>query len=99
MTGQRTPVTVVRTDGVLGGEPRLEGRRISVLQVAERVERHDEPVERVAERLGVRPEEVRDALAYYRDHPAEMEAVRRRHEEIEAELDEVATSPPPSVER
>lgn len=92
-------MTIVRTEGVFGGEPRLEGRRISVLQVAERIVTHGQEPEHVADQLGISMGEVHHALAYYYDHPDEMNEVRDRHEELEAELEEVATPPPETAEQ
>lgn len=42
-------MSIVRTEDVLGGEPRLEGRRISVLQIAERVIDADQSPEYIAD--------------------------------------------------
>ena len=92
-------MTIVRTEGVLGGEPRLDGRRVSVLQVAERIVTHGQEPERVADQLGISMGEVHHALAYYYDHPDEMNEVRGRHEELEAELEGVATPPPETAEQ
>lgn len=64
---------IVRTPGVLGGKPRIDGHRISVQHIAIDYER-----------LGMSPEEIRSAyptltlaevyaaLAYYCDHRAEI---------------------------
>lgn len=84
---------IVHTDGVLGGEPRLDGRRISVLQVADLVLEAGHSPEYVADRLGVSLAEVHTALAYYYDNPDEMDRIRSRHEELEARLAERATPP------
>lgn len=86
-------MSIVRTDGVLGGEPRLEGRRISVLQVVDMV-RDGESPEYVADQLGITLAEVHTALAYYYEHPEEMREIRERHRELEAELAETALDPP-----
>lgn len=84
---------IVRTDGVLGGQPRLEGRRISVLQVVEMVLEADNSPEYVADQLGISLADVHAALSYYYDHPDEMEALRERQQVLEAELEERAASP------
>lgn len=44
-------MSIVRTEDVLGGEPRLEGRRISVLQIAERVIDAGQSPEYIADQL------------------------------------------------
>lgn len=76
---------VVRTPEVLGGVPRLEGHRISVLQVADSVVA-DLSAETVADQLGLSLAEVHEAMASYSSHPDEMDELRARDEELEAEL-------------
>jgi len=44
-------VEIVSTDDVLGGKPRLAGRRLSVLQVAEMVLKDSHTPEEVADQL------------------------------------------------
>lgn len=90
---------IVRTDDVLGGEPRLEGRRVSVLQVAELVLTHGRSAEYVADQLELSLAEVHTALAYYYDNVEEMNELREHHRELEAELEDVATPPPETAER
>lgn len=92
-------MTIVRTEGVLGGEPRLDGRRVSVLQVAERIVTHGQEPEHVADQLDISLAEVHRALAYYYDHVDEMNEIRDRHRKLEAELEEAATSPPETAEQ
>jgi uncharacterized protein (DUF433 family) len=77
---------IVRTDGVLGGEPRLDGHRISVLQVADMVLEADHEPEYVADQLGISLADVHSALAYYYEHPGEMDAIRERHDHLETKL-------------
>ena len=73
---------VVTTEDVLGGKPRLDGRRVSVLQVAELVlDGGDDPAD-VADQLGLSLVEVHEALAYYYDNVDEMEASRRRRDDL-----------------
>ena len=69
---------IVSTEGVLGGEPRIEGRRIGVLHVATRV-LDDETPEEVAADFDLDLADVYRALAYYYDHPDEMRALRRQN--------------------
>ena len=92
-------MTIVRTKGVLGGEPRLEGRRISVFQIAERIVTHGQEPEHVADQLDISMGEVHSALAYYYDHVNEMNDVRDRHRELEADLESVATQPPETAQQ
>lgn len=76
---------VVKAADVFGGEPRLESHRISVLQVADLVLADHSP-ETVADQLGLSLVEVHEAMAYYYSHPEEMDELRARDEELEAEL-------------
>ena len=78
-------MTIVATDDTMGGEPRVEGHRISVLQVAIPVIEGAEP-EFVADQLGITLGEVHEALAYFYNHPEEMEALQQEYDEVEAEL-------------
>lgn len=84
---------IVRTDDVLGGKPRLEGRRISVLQVADMVLDADRTPEFVADQLDISLSEVHTALAYYYDNPEEMDAIRERNERLEDELADRTLTP------
>jgi uncharacterized protein (DUF433 family) len=84
---------IVRTEDVLGGDPRIEGRRISVLQIADMVRESDHSPEYVADQLDLTLAEVYTALAYYYGHPEEMDAVKERHRDLERELDAVADDP------
>ena len=77
---------VATTEDVLGGKPRLDGRRVSVLQVAELVlNGGDDPVD-VADQLAISLAEVHEALAYYYDNVDEMETSRRRRQELVEDL-------------
>lgn len=78
-------MTVVSTEDVLAGEPRLEGRRVSVLQVAVPVLEGHEP-SYVADQLGLSLGEVHEALAYYYKNPDEMADLRDDYEDFESEL-------------
>ena len=90
---------IVRTEAVMGGEPRLEGRRVSVRQIAELViEAGDAPAE-VADQLGISLAEVHLALAYHYANPQEMQAVRERHREQSREVREDAIEPPSTLTR
>lgn len=90
---------IVSTDEVMGGEPRLEGHRTSVRQIAELVVDHGTPVSDVADQLEISRADVHRALAYYFEHPDEMAAVRERHREAMAEAREEALTPPDELTR
>lgn len=73
---------IVATDDVLGGAPRVEGRRIGVHHIASRVIDAGEPPEQVAADYDLDLADVHRALAYYYDHPDEMRAVHAARETI-----------------
>lgn len=85
---------IVRTDDVLGGDPRIEGTRIGVLHVYELVVEGEHPPADVADQFDVSLGEVYSALAYYHEHPGEMRNVRRAHEDATDTLRETALRPP-----
>lgn len=78
-------VSIVRTEGVLGGKPRLDGRRISVLDVTELL-KAGYSIEEVATELEISDEEVRDAARYYRRHTDEIAELEARREAVHEEL-------------
>lgn len=90
---------IVSTDDVMGGEPRLEGRRISVRQVAEFVLDGGRAPAEAADQLGISLAEVHLALAYHYANPEEMEGVRERHREAMQEARERAIDPPETQTR
>lgn len=56
-----------------GREAAIEGRRLYVWQVVETVRASGGQVEEAAESLGLRPDQVRTALDYYAEYPAEID--------------------------
>jgi len=86
---------IVRTEGVLGGDPRIEGTRVGVLHVYELVVEGDGSPADAADQLGVSLAEVYTALAYYHENPETLREVRRRHTEAEERLAEEALAPRP----
>ena len=76
---------IVSDPDVLDGEPRLEGHRIGVLQLYEEVEEAGHAPQTVAARYDLDVAAVYRALAYYHEHPAQMNEVReRRRQRIES---------------
>ncbi|EMA56281.1 DUF433 domain-containing protein [Halococcus thailandensis] len=69
---------IVSTEGTLGGEPRIDGRRIGVLHIAARVIDKGEHPEDVAADYELDLAAVHHALAYYYDHPDEMQEWREK---------------------
>jgi len=90
---------IVATDDVMGGEPRLAGRRIAVRQIAELILDGDNSPAEVADQLDISLSDVHLALAYYYDNPDEMAEVRERHHELMREARKSALSPPDTVSR
>jgi uncharacterized protein (DUF433 family) len=71
-------------------EPHIEGRRLTVRFVHDRVEGRGLEPGTVADRHDLDVADVYQALAYYHDHPKEMSKVeRRRREAIEQHEDEL----------
>ncbi|TKX67651.1 DUF433 domain-containing protein [Halorubrum sp. GN11GM_10-3_MGM] len=56
-------------------EPHIEGSRVTVQHIHERVEGRGLRPETVAERLNLSLADVYEALAYYHRHPEEMQAI------------------------
>jgi len=86
--------TIVQSDDVLGGEPRLEGTRVSVFDIYELVIEGGNPHADVADQLNRSLGDVYTALAYYHEHPEEMRQLRREREDLQAELATTALQPP-----
>jgi uncharacterized protein (DUF433 family) len=91
-------VEIVTSDDVLGGEPRIEGTRIGVLDVYELVIDGGFAPADVADQLDCSLAEVYTALAYYHERPEEMRQIQRDREETTAALAEDALQPPEQVQ-
>lgn len=74
-------VHIVSTENVLGGQPRIDGHRISVAQVASCHVRGGWPVEEIAEAFNLTLAEVHAALSYYYDHQEEIDKALQAEEE------------------
>jgi len=70
---------VVKTPGVLGGEPRIDGTRMPVLQLFELVEHGIAVAEIIADFPYLSPAHIHDAVSYAHDHPAEMAYYANEH--------------------
>jgi uncharacterized protein (DUF433 family) len=73
---------IVSTEDILGGAPRIEGRRIGVHHIAKRVIDAGEPPEQVAADYDLDIADVHRALAYYYDNPEEMHEVQRQRSTV-----------------
>lgn len=69
---------IVSTEGVLGGQPRIEERRISVVQLVEWVNEEGMAPETVATEFDLELATIYRALAYYYEHIEEMSEYRER---------------------
>lgn len=84
---------IVKTEGILGGKARIEGTRISVYYVREKVEGAGLDPQTVADRHDLDVADVHRALAYFHEHPDEMRKVEQRREEHLEEIDRIALGP------
>ena len=68
-------------------EPHIDGRRVPVLTIVERVEGSGLTPRTVADRHDLDISEVYAALLYYHDHSEEFEDLRREREQIMADVE------------
>lgn len=71
---------IVRTDDVLGGDPRIEDHRIGVYHVYQRYVEGDETPEAIATSYDISVAEVHAALAYAFSNPGEMREIEARNQ-------------------
>lgn len=84
---------IVKTEEVLGGKARLDGRRVSVFQIGELYAAAGDAPEAIADQLSLSLAEVHAALAYYYEHPDEMAATRERQEDVVEALAAASEAP------
>jgi uncharacterized protein (DUF433 family) len=82
-------------ESTVHGEPHIEGSRITVRYVHERVEERGLRPETVADRHGLDVADVYEALAYFHNNPEEMTQVEERHERAVEEAKRRSTLTPP----
>lgn len=90
---EQTYRIVVAEDSELHDGPHIEGSRITVRFVHERVEKGGLRPETFADRHDSDLVEVYHALTYYHDHPAEIRRVEGRRRTIEANRERAITGP------
>lgn len=73
---------VVRDEDVMDGEPRVQGTRVTVLHLYEQVEGRGLDPRTVADRHDLDVADVYRALAYYHEHPREMQEIRERRDRV-----------------
>lgn len=76
-------------------EPHIEGSRVTVRDVAVRVEQRGLSPDRVAERYNLDIADVYEALAYYHNNPEEMQRVEKRHKRAGEEAKRRSSLTPP----
>jgi uncharacterized protein (DUF433 family) len=76
---------IVRLEGVCGGEPIVDGLRVTVRHVAT-LHLHGETIPEIAEALGLTQAQVFHALSYYYDHCDEITAMMVEEEQAHAEF-------------
>lgn len=92
----QTAARIVKTPDVLGGKPRIAGRRLGVYYVREQVEGRGLDPETFAAKHDLDVAEVYHALAYFHDHPEEMAAIERDRKRVLEDADDdprVVTGP------
>lgn len=89
---------IVTSDDVLGGEPRIEGTRVGVLDVYELVVEGGYSPADVADQLNRSLGEIYTALAYYHEHSEEMHELRQTQAETERTLETDTLQPPETVQ-
>lgn len=73
---------IVKTEGVLGSDPRIEGHRIGVYHVYQRYVDGDETPEEIAASYDISIAEVHAALAYAFSNSEEMHEIEKRNREL-----------------
>jgi uncharacterized protein (DUF433 family) len=73
-------MTVTSDEDVLGGEPRIEGTRVGVRHVAERVVDSGQSPAYAADQLDVSLASVYEAMAYYYDNLDEIRTLEREND-------------------
>jgi uncharacterized protein (DUF433 family) len=74
---------ILRFEGVCGGEPVIDGLRVTVRHVATLHER-GETIQEISEALGLTEAQVFHALSYYADHRDEIRALMAQEEHAHA---------------
>jgi len=77
---------IVKTEGVVGGRPRIKGTRISVELVARYFKMGESPDDIILMYPHLKPAAVYDAISYYLDHQEEME---REMAELDEEVKDI----------
>lgn len=73
---------IVKTEDVLGGDPRIEDHRVGVYQIYQRYVESDETPEEIATSYDISVAEVHAALAYTFSNPDEMRDIEARNQAL-----------------
>lgn len=91
-------MSITRDEGVLGGEPRIEGTRIGVRHVAARVVDSGQSAAHVADQLDLSLASVYEALAYYYANIEELREFERANERAFERVAEESLNPKEPVQ-
>lgn len=86
---------IVQTEGVLGGDPRIDGHRIGVLHVYQRYVEGGDSAESIADSYDLSVAEVHAALAYAFNNPEEIEVLQSEHAQAITEAKRRSSISPP----
>lgn len=91
-------MTITRDEGVLGGEPRIDGTRIGVRHIAARVIEGGQSPASVADQFDISLSALYEALSYYYEHIEEMREYERANEAAFEDVRESSLKPKETVE-
>lgn len=86
-------MTITADDGILGGEPRIEGTRVGVRHVAGSVLESGQSPAYVADQLDLSLASVYEALSYYYDNIEEIRRIERENAEAFEHVRESSLKP------
>ena len=86
-------MTITVDEGVLGGEPRIEGTRVAVRHVAGKVVDGGYAPAYVADQFDLSLASVYEALSYYYDNVEEMRELERENEAAFERVRETSLKP------
>jgi uncharacterized protein (DUF433 family) len=79
---------IVRDDAICGGNPTIEGRRLTVSRIYALVEGRNLPPEEVAQKFDLDVRDVEAALEYYEANPDVIEEIEQRQEALQRRAEE-----------
>jgi len=91
-------MTISRDDGILGGEPRIDGSRVAVRHVAARVIDAGHSPAHVADQFDLSLSSVYAALSYYYDNPDEIRTLERENDAAFERVRESSLKPKDTVQ-